>query len=111
MALFYIACEFHGDMDGDKICPPYKFIVKEDNGAETISVYRPQCLVGIFSPYIITINKKIYSFAQHSTIITNIYNCKCYVWIKIISTKARASCIEDYLYALSMFFISIMNII
>jgi hypothetical protein len=39
------ACEFHGSLEGDNICPAYKFIVKQKDGVETISVYRPPCLV------------------------------------------------------------------
>jgi len=63
------ACEFHGDMDGDKICPPYKFIVKEDNGAETISVYRPPCLakdlevnnIGVWKGEVTTVDGEDYA--------------------------------------------------
>jgi len=33
-------CEFHNNLDGDSVCPPYKFVV---NGND-ISVYRPPCL-------------------------------------------------------------------
>jgi len=41
------ACEFHGDLDGDSICPAYKFKVTKDNNDQssaTISVYRTKCL-------------------------------------------------------------------
>jgi len=34
-------CEFHKNLEGDNVCPPFKFIV---NGND-ISVYRPPCLV------------------------------------------------------------------
>merc|ERR1712142_322979 len=33
-------CEFHKNLDGDNVCPPYKFVVD----GNTISVYRPPCL-------------------------------------------------------------------
>jgi len=34
------ACEFHKNLDGDQVCPPYKFVINNN----TISVYRPPCL-------------------------------------------------------------------
>jgi len=34
-------CEFHDNMDGDSICPAYRFIVRDTE----IHIYRPPCLV------------------------------------------------------------------
>ena len=48
--IYILACEFYGDLDGDSICPAYKFKVSRDDNdpsRATISVYRPPCLVSI----------------------------------------------------------------